>query len=139
MLADALEASWDQQTSYQAAVRPGNPALGQCYPTSRVVQHFFPDYEIAKGVVWTGSELETHFWNVRGIGLEAHWIDLSWKQFPPRSVVRHFELLDRNALGDSEGTRKRCALLLERVLVHLERASRDPCRDARCAGVSPDV
>ncbi|MBC7546228.1 hypothetical protein H7171_00605 [Candidatus Saccharibacteria bacterium] len=37
---EALEASWDEKTSYLAVKQEGNPALGQCYPTSRVVQHF---------------------------------------------------------------------------------------------------
>lgn len=119
----ALEASWDHRTSYQGATRPGNPAYGQCYPTSRVVQWFYPEYEIAKGEVWTGDSVEQHFWNVRGSGEHAEWIDLSWKQFPAGSVVRHFSLLDRTALGDSERARQRCALLLERVLSYLGRRS----------------
>jgi hypothetical protein len=115
----ALEASWDHLTSYQAAMRPGNPAYGQCYPTSRVVQWFYPEYEIAKGDVWTGDRVEQHFWNVRGQGGNAEWLDLSWKQFPVASSVRHFSLLDRNSLGDSDRAKARCALLLERVLTHL--------------------
>jgi hypothetical protein len=115
----ALEASWDSFTSYQGATRPGNPAYGQCYPTSRVVQWFYPEYEIAKGEVWTGARIEQHFWNVRGAGEDAEWIDLSWKQFPAGSVVRQFSLLDRNSLGDSERAKERCALLLQRVLSYL--------------------
>lgn len=118
-LAAALEASWDRRTAYQGVIRPGNPAFGQCYPTSRVVQWFYPELEIAKGEVWTGSSSEHHFWNVRETDSGAEWIDLSWKQFPPGSVVRHLILFDRNALGDSEGTQERCALLLQRVLTHL--------------------
>ncbi|WP_404369814.1 hypothetical protein AB5I39_00285 [Sphingomonas sp. MMS24-J45] len=121
-LASALDASWDALTSYQGATRPGNPAYGQCYPTSRVVQWFYPEYEIAKGEVWTGASVEQHFWNVRGTGAQADWIDLSWKQFPVGSVVRHFTLLDRTALGDSERARERCALLLQRVLSYLGRS-----------------
>lgn len=123
LLAEALEACWDHQTAYQGAVRPHNPAFGQCYPTSRVVQWFFPDMEIAKGEVWTGSSIEHHFWNICGIGADAEWIDLSWKQFPPGSIVRHFQLLDRGALGDSESSQARCALLLSRVLSHLPAAN----------------
>jgi hypothetical protein len=115
----ALEASWDSLTSYQGATRPGNPAYGQCYPTSRVVQWFYPEYKIAKGEVWTGASIEMHFWNVRGIGKEAEWIDLSWKQFPAGSVVQSFCLLDRDSLGDSERTKERCDLLLQRVLSRL--------------------
>jgi hypothetical protein len=115
----ALEASWGSLTSYRGATRPGNPAYGQCYPTSRVVQWFYPEYEIAKGEVWTGASIEQHFWNVRGAGKDAEWIDLSWKQFPAGSVVRQFSLLDRNSLGDSERAKERCALLLQRVLSYL--------------------
>lgn len=118
-LTRALETSWDRRTSYQGAVCPGNPALGQCYPTSRVVQWFYPEYEIAKGEVWTGASVEQHFWNVRGIGEHAEWLDLSWKQFPPGSVVQRFELLDRSSLDDSKGTIERCELLLQRVLSYL--------------------
>jgi hypothetical protein len=119
----ALEASWDNLTSYQGATRPGNPAYGQCYPTSRVVQWFYPEYDIASGEVWNGAADEQHFWNVRGTGKHADWIDLSWKQFPAGSVVRRFSLLDRNALGDSERARERCALLLQRVLCYLGRST----------------
>ena len=83
------------------------------------MQWFYPEYEIAKGLVWTGSTAEQHFWNVRGAGEGADVLDLSWDQFPPGSVVRDFVLLDRNALGDSPETVERCELLLHRVLSHL--------------------
>lgn len=83
------------------------------------MQWFYPDFEIAKGEVWTGSSIERHFWNVRGLGAVAQSLDLSWKQFPVDSVVRNFVLLDRHALGDSDATMERCALLLQRVLSYL--------------------
>ena len=55
-LREALEAFWDEKTSYLAANKAGNPSLGQCYPTSRVIQHFFPETEIVKGnVEWQGN------------------------------------------------------------------------------------
>ena len=118
-LAKAIEASWDHRTAYRGITQPGNPAFGQCYPTSRVVQFFYPEVEIACGDVWTGGGIECHFWNVRGSGNDAEWIDLSWRQFPRGSVVRRFERLDRRHLGDSPPTVERCALLLRRVLSHL--------------------
>ncbi|QEL26290.1 hypothetical protein FQV39_29540 [Bosea sp. F3-2] len=123
-LAAALEASWDHLTAYRGIVRLGNPAFGQCYPTSRVVQFFYPDFDIARGEVWTGSS-ERHFWNTRGAGESAARIDLSWKQFPPGSIVQRFEVLDRNALGDREEAKERCKLLLARVRAHLAKARRD--------------
>jgi hypothetical protein len=46
-LRDALEASWSAETSYRGVARPGHPAYGQCYPTARVVQYFFPEAEAA--------------------------------------------------------------------------------------------
>lgn len=119
-LAAALEASWDHRTAYRGITRPGNPAFGQCYPTSRVVQAFYPEVEIACGDVRTPSGTECHFWNIRGSGSGAEWIDLSWKQFPAGSAVQGFKLLDRRLLADSPPTLERCALLLRRVLVHLE-------------------
>jgi hypothetical protein len=118
-LAAAIEASWDHRTAYRGITKPGNPASGQCYPTSRVVQFFYPETEIACGDVWTGSGTECHFWNVRDSGDEAEWIDLSWKQFPPGSAVQHLKLLDRRLLGDSPPTIERCELLLRRVLSRL--------------------
>ena len=118
-LAEALEASWDHRTAYRGIVCPGNPALGQCYPTSRVVQWFYSDFEIARGEVWTGASIERHFWNIRGAGETVEWVDLSWNQFPPGSVIQRFEILDRNALGDKGEAKERCALLLRRVLAHL--------------------
>ena len=83
------------------------------------MQFFYPEVEIARGDVWTGSSTECHFWNIRGSGKDAEWIDLSWKQFPPGSAVQRFRLLDRRHLGDSPPTVERCALLLRRVLSHL--------------------
>lgn len=119
ILAEALEASWDHLTAYNGVFRPNNPALGQCYPTSRVVQHFYPDFEIARGEVWTGVSIERHFWNVRRTGERLQLVDLSWQQFPPGSVWQRFEILDRNALGDREETKVRCNLLLARVVEYL--------------------
>jgi hypothetical protein len=115
----AVAASWDHRTAYRGLTRPGNPAFGQCYPTSRVVQFFYPEVEIACGDVWTGAVTECHFWNIRGSGPHAEWIDFTWQQFPPGSVVKHFKLLDRRHLGDSPPTVERCALLLRRVLARL--------------------
>jgi hypothetical protein len=91
----ALEAGWDAQTSYQGVSQPGNPAYGQCYPTANVVQHYFPEYEIVKGKVWTGTTEETHFWNARLVDNQWHHLDLSWQQFPNDSVVKTFEVLKR--------------------------------------------
>jgi hypothetical protein len=54
-LREALAASWDKRTAYLEVEQAGNPALGQCYPTSRVVQHYYPETEIIKGKVWTGK------------------------------------------------------------------------------------
>jgi hypothetical protein len=114
-LREALEASWDRQTAYGAVEQAGNPALGQCYPTSRVVQHYYPETKIIKGKVWTGESVEIHFWNGLPVGDEWYHIDLSWQQFPAGSVVQEFVVLDRQALSDSEATMQRCALLLKRV------------------------
>ncbi len=109
----AVEASWDERTSYQAVNREGNPALGQCYPTARVVQFFYPETEIARGHVRKpDGGIETHFWNVAG----GHHLDFTWQQFPPGSHICGFELLDRERLGDSPQTVDRCDLLLARVL-----------------------
>jgi len=115
----AMEASWDPLTAYQGIIRQNDPAYGQCYPTSRVVQWFYPEAEIAVGNVWTGESLERHFWNVFHAGAEAEWIDMSWQQFPDGSVVRDHQILERDSLGDSAGTLERCALLLRRVEPHL--------------------
>src|ERR1700686_3279289 len=122
-LREALEGSWDRQTAYGAVEQAGNPALGQCYPTSRVVQHYYPETEIIKGKVWKGESVEIHFWNGLPVGDEWYHIDLSWQQFPAGSVVQEFVVLDRQALGDSEATVQRCALLLKRVEGYLRNLS----------------
>ena len=112
----ALEASWDQRTAYRGVIEPGKRGSGQCYPTSRVVQWFYPEFEIAVGEVWTGTSRERHFWNVQGEDGCDEWLDFSWGQFPAGSAMERFEVLDRHALGDSPATRERCAPLLARVL-----------------------
>lgn len=115
LLREALEASWDTQTAFGTAEMVGNRAFGQCYPTSRVVQHFYPATDKFKGKVWTGERVETHFWNCLPVGAEWYHIDLSWQQFPAGSVVREFVVLDRQNLVDGESAMERCALLLKRV------------------------
>jgi len=114
-LREALTASWDKRTAYMGVEEIGNPALGQCYPTSRIVQHYYPETEIIKGRVWNGKTREVHFWNGLRIGDEWYHIDLTWEQFPSGSVIQEFAVIDRRELNDSEGTMVRCALLLERV------------------------
>jgi hypothetical protein len=118
-LRDALAASWDRQTAYLGVEEIGNPALGQCYPTSWTVQHYYPETEIIKGKVWTGKSLEVHFWNGLLVGDDWYHIDLSWQQFPAGSIVQEFAVIKRQELNDSEATRLRCALLLGRVDGHL--------------------
>lgn len=119
-LREALQASWDEQTSYLAVSEVGNPALGQCYPTSSVVQFFFPKTVILKGKVWNGKEIETHFWNGLTVTGTLHHIDLSWQQFPLGSSVQEFRILDRKELDDSPQTIARCDLLKKRVIKYLK-------------------
>ncbi|MFO0862557.1 MAG: hypothetical protein U0516_02465 [Candidatus Saccharibacteria bacterium] len=121
-LREALEASWDKKTSYLGVAQKGNPALGQCYPTAWVVQSFFPQMEIIKGWVWTGMSrsADKHFWNGLSVNGTLFHIDLTWQQFPQGSSVREFEVLDRESLGDSDKTIKRCELLRQRVLDYID-------------------
>jgi hypothetical protein len=119
-LRDALAASWDRQTAYLGVEEIGNPALGQCYPTSWIVQHYYPETEIIKGKVWTGKSLEVHFWNGLRVGYDWYHIDLSWQQFPAGSIFQEFAVIERQELKDSEATRLRCALLLKRVDDYLQ-------------------
>lgn len=115
----ALQASWDRCTAHLGAFQSGNPALGQCYPTSRVVQWFYPRFDIVVGEVDTGSAIEAHFWNIDEATEPAAQVDLTWQQFPETSRVLGFRVLDRHALGDSSSTVLRCRLLLQRVIVAL--------------------
>ena len=114
-LREALAASWDKRTAYFEVEQAGNPALGQCYPTSRVVQHYYPETEIIKGTVWTGETTEIHFWNGLRVGNDWSHIDLSWQQFPAGSTIEGFVIIGRRELNDGEATMQRCALLLKRV------------------------
>lgn len=115
-LRSALEASWGPDTAYLGVYQPGNPALGQCYPTSRVVQWFFPALEIASGQVSIGSSVEAHFWNIDPTQDPARHVDLTWQQFPAGAEVESFAILKRDAPNDSPPTVARCELLLARVL-----------------------
>ena len=114
-LREALAASWDKRTTYLEVEQAGNPALGQCYPTSRVVQHYYPETEIIKGKVWTGKTVDVHFWNGLRVGDDWYHVDLSWQQFPAGSIIQEFAIVERQELNDSEATMQRCALLLTRV------------------------
>ena len=114
-LKEAIETSWRPDTAYGGVERVGNPALGQCYATARVVQHFFPELDVARGEVCTGSTIETHYWNVRSADDGWEHLDLSWSQFPAGSTMTRFEVLDRSVYNDSAATVLRCKLLLNRV------------------------
>ena len=119
-LRQALEASWDSRTAYLGASQEGNTALGNCYPTSRVVQYYFPKMEIVEGQVQTNKGLEKHFWNVLiENGVEYH-VDLSWQQFTQGSCVLSWKIRDCRTLGDSEDAIRRVNLLLKRVQRFLE-------------------
>ena len=115
----ALEASWSADTAYRGATRDGVPSLGQCYPTSRVLQLLFPELEVVEGVVWTGTAAEMHFWNLLVAGGRQHHLDLTWQQFPAGTQVREWRVRDRGGLGDGPETLARVDLLLERVRAHL--------------------
>ena len=118
-LREALEASWDENTSYGGELSEGNASLGQCYPTSRVVQFFFPKGEIVEGEVWTGEKIEKHFWVLLECeGCQCH-LDFTWQQFPEGSLVQSWKVRDRETLGDSERTVSRVELLHERVKDYL--------------------
>ena len=80
-----------------------------------MVQWYYPDAEIVSGKIWTGLRLEQHFWNEFRSEGRTEWVDLSWKQFPSGSLVKDYKVLDRETLGDSQGTLDRCSLLLRRV------------------------
>lgn len=114
-LREAFEASWRPDTAFLEVSEEGNSALGQCYPTSRVVQFYFPETEIVEGQVWTGKAMEKHFWNVLEAGGEVYHIDFTWQQFPAGSSVKEYRVLDREALGDGEQTVRRVELLKSRV------------------------
>lgn len=119
-LREALEVSWDTDTSYMSAYQAGNPALGQCYPTCRVVQYYYPKTEIIRGIVRTGGQHDdVHSWNGLRSGDDWYHIDMSWQQFPAGAKVTEFSMLDRDDLNDSLSTATRVSLLLKRVREYL--------------------
>lgn len=120
----ALEASWIPATAYRGAVTLGVPSLGQCYPTSRVLQLLHPALEIVEGRVWTGTAEEKHFWNLLDTAVGEVHVDLTWQQFPHGSVARDWHVRDRATLNDSDATLQRVDVLLQRVHRHLDQRER---------------
>ena len=111
----AIEASWEPAIASFEQDEPGNPALGQCYPTSWLMQQYFPELEIVEGRVITPKGEEKHFWNIfQSSGQEYH-IDLTWQQFPKGSYVDSWRVRQRETLNDGIRTQKRCALLRSKV------------------------
>lgn len=119
-LREALEASWDSKTANQGAKKAGIPALGQCYPTSRVFQMYFPKAEIVEGTVWTGKSVEKHFWNIIDTDSGRIHMDFTWQQFPAGSKVQNYWIRDRETLGDGQNTVRRVLLLQSRVALYLK-------------------
>jgi hypothetical protein len=118
-LREALEMSWDTETSYRALQQTDVPSYAQCYPTARVVQHYYPTSRIIQGTVWTGTTDEKHFWNVIDSDGAQIVIDFTWSQFPHGSIVKDCVELKSEASSDSETAKRRCALLLQRVQRYL--------------------
>ncbi len=112
---EALEASWCTETAYLKVLKKGNPALGQCHPTSRVFQFFFPESEIVEGEVWTGEKIEKHFWNILKVNKAALHIDFTWKQFPHGSSIRSYKIRNCEKLNDGVETLERVDLLYKKV------------------------
>ena len=125
-LREAIEASWDEKTSYRGVVEEGNPALGQCYPTSRIIQSYFPEAEIVEGQVKTRTGVEKHFWNLVDGPSWMYHIDFTWQQFPPGSHVVEYKVRDRNSLGDGDEATSRVQLLGTRVASYLAEREQVP-------------
>jgi hypothetical protein len=119
-LRDAIESAWQPDTAYQFVEEDGNPALGQCYVTSLVIQHFFPECEIIKGKVNTNHGIEKHYWNMVTVNGEGLHIDLTWHQFPVGSAIRNWELIGRNEPNRDEQLAERFEKLLARVRQNLD-------------------
>lgn len=115
----ALEHSWSADTAYEQAFHPGVPALGQCYPTARVLQLLYPALEIVEGTVLTGATTHQHFWNLLVVDDTDYHLDLTWQQFPPGAEVGEWRIRDRDGLGDGPTTVERVELLLGRVRTYL--------------------
>ena len=107
------------------------------------MQCFFPDLDIAEGIVWTGESSESHFWNVLTENDVAYHVDLTWQQFPGGSQVTSFHILDRNSVRDSQETVQRCDRLERRVRAYLDgmrlRARPPSAASARHASDHRDV
>ncbi len=117
---EAIEASWKPDTAYKEVSENGNPALGQCYPTSWLLQQLFPALEIVEGKVDTGEAVEKHFWNTLKYDGVFYLIDFTWQQFPDGSKIVSHKIRDRKTLNDGKATIKRCQLLKSRVEKYLE-------------------
>lgn len=116
---EALENSWRPDTAYNEVAEEGNPSKGQCYPTSRVLQSYFPELIVVKGKVDTGNGIEGHFWNMYESGEVMHHIDFTWQQFPRGSKVLQFRKLKAEELEDSDHTIWRCETLKDRCAEYL--------------------
>lgn len=114
-LRQAIEASWEPAIASFGQNELGNPALGQCYPTSWLMQYYFPELEIVEGDVVTPVSEEKHFWNLLRHKGEEYHIDLTWQQFPPGSYIASWNVRDRKTLNDGSETKERCTLLQTKV------------------------
>ncbi len=126
LLREALEASWKPDTAYMKVQEKGNPAYGQCYPTSKVVQIFFPKTKIVVGEVWTSKRMEKHFWNILEKDGSVYHIDFTWQQFPKGSKIKSYEILDQDKNKDGLVTVNRVKTLLNRVNKYIDSQIQSP-------------
>lgn len=116
---DAVRRGWTKETSASPDEwTPDNPALGQCVPSSLVVQDLLGG-DLERLATVRNSNRETHYRNVLPDG---EVVDASRDQYPEGQEFEPAPVdgdLREYVLGN-ENTRRRYALLCERAIALIE-------------------
>ncbi|MGB4957801.1 MAG: hypothetical protein WBO49_05095 [Candidatus Saccharimonas sp.] len=118
-VAQAVRSSWSKETSASPDEwTPDTPALGQCVPTSLVVQDLLGG-DLERLATQRNGSRETHY---RNILPDGETLDVSRDQYPEdqQFVPAPVEGDVREYVLGNENTRRRYALLRELALRALE-------------------
>ena len=96
-LEDALESSWDKDTSSENDWSKENPSYGQCAVTALILEKYLGGKILwAKAQLPNGKEV-SHYWNY----ILNQEIDITRKQFPKDTIIpKGVEMIERKKDND---------------------------------------
>jgi hypothetical protein len=99
---DAIRSSWCAATIAEGDWDTGNPARGQCEPSSFVAWRYLGGDLVLGRVLVGGEQVEHHYWN----RINGQDLDLTQEQFGPEHIVEELRVLPNDFLTENMASMK---------------------------------